>query len=328
MVYFFGGHEQSSFVVAGAITHTEFDPTKSTTSSSDANYAVSSDISDNRYVCDTPLSVTNDGCSCSVGGAGLVSGPGRVFPGSALGGQSATLGPLGLQGGVPGLPHPSFRFAQPVTDLTVDMRDITIPGNEQKVWHESFRLAQPDGSLGGKYLPSSQPAIDRTDSYHFHKLCSAMNSWRVYKLKIRAGGQAPIDQTMVLKTYIVKPDLLVDPVNAAEGGAGATGGKVESGGVVSIKATGPRFSETSAPASDTASAVKASSFAVREDEFLVKNGGTVLMRPDQRHFPSITTTSFAQSSVLCGGQPAPVLKNPMGCHNPPTVTIQTPSNFF
>jgi len=322
MVICLGSHEVSSFVPAGVIAHTEFDPTKSTTSSSDGNYAVSSDISDNRYVCDTPLSSTAgaDGCSCSVGGAGSVTSQGRVFPGSMLGApgtQTATMGPLGLRGGVTGVPHPSFRFAQPVTDVSLKMTDITIPGQEKVVWDANFRLTQPDGSLGGKYLPSSQAPIGG-EMQNFHKVCAPLNSWHVYKMKILAGGQAPIDQTMVLKTYLVKPDSLMDPVKGAQGAMGDSA-KANTG-VVSMKATGPRFSEAQAspPASDAVPAVASSFSAVQK----LSQDGTVLIRPDQRHFPSVTSTSFG------GCNRALKLKNPEGCHKPPTVTIHSPNQYM
>ena len=322
MVIFCDTHDITSFVPAGAIAHTEFDPTKSTTSTSDGNYAVSSDISDNRYVCDTPLSVTNNGCSCSVGGAGLVNVQGRVFPGSALGGsQSVTMGALGLKPGVNGVPHPSFRFAQPVTDVSIRMDDITRPGHERPMWEQRFRLTQPDGSLGGKYLPSSQAPISQ-EGMSFHKMCAPMNSWHVYKLHITAGGQAAIDQTMVLKTYIVKPDSLMDPTKIGKEGSAAE--SVTSSGVVSMKSTGERFSEmTSPPGADTASAVKASSFA---GKYLAQSG-PILIRSDQRHFPSATVTSFADEDCCGCDSDLHPLKNPIGCHNPPIVTIHTPSQY-
>lgn len=336
-------HERTSFLASNLIGHVEIDPTKSSTSTSEANYVASSDISDKRYLCDVPLSNASN-CSCSVGSKGLVGSGGRTFPGSSInadGTQTAVVGPLGIKGPVDGVPHPSFRFAQKVTDVNVHMEDITIPGKERVIWDAKFRLTGPDGSLGSDYLPSSLPPIGGYPR-NFHKMCSALNSWRMYKLNVEAGGDAPISQTIVMKASIVKPTKLIHPLKAGqkEAKTGNTG--------ASLKRTGPRLFKLDgdAPATDSASAVRNSSFATSfacRYEALGEPGPdtyaadrTILIKPQMSGFPSLTATSFAAvpphkhtafnrgGDDGCGCDDAPTPTNPPGCHKPPTVTIHMP----
>jgi hypothetical protein len=347
MVIVFGDtsalHGQTSFLASNLVGYVEIDPTKTTTSSSDANYIASSDIADKRYMCDTPLTARG-GCSCAVGGKGLVGDAGRTFPGSALnasGAQTAVIGPLGIQGPANGVPHPAFRFAQKVTDVNMNMTDITFPGKERVVWDAKFRLTGPDGSLGSDYLPSSlQPIGGETQT--FRKMCSAINSWRTYKLKVLAGGDAPIDQTIVMKASIFQPTKIIHPAKAGKTEAPTQASKA------SMKVTGPRlFRVGGEPGNDSAPAVR-SSFACRyetvgspgPDTYAASNL-PILIKPQMRGFPSVTATTFAARNHAstsfpdgdccdCGGAP---LKNPPGCHKPPTVTIHVPradalTNFF
>lgn len=287
------------------------DPTRTSTSTSDANYVTSSDIYDERYLCDTPLMGGSDGCSCSAGSRGLVGDAGRAFPGSSLGSnQTAIIGPLGVAGPVGGVPHPSFRFAQKVSDVSIKLTDITIPGGEKTVWDAKFRLTDPAGNPGSDYLPSSAAPLE---GGQFHKLCSALNSFRTYRLKVEAGGEAPIDQTIVLNAKIVQPPELIDPALAGQSDPGTVPGL--SG---SMKATGPRMYEVGGPDQVPAlGAAKASSFASFGDMRFVDK--SILVRPESRTFPSVTSTSFAD---CCGCEPP---KNAPGCHQPPTVTIHIPS---
>ena len=300
-------HHATSFLAANLMGKISIDPTKTSTSTSDANYVTSSDVYDERYLCDTPLSSSS--CSCAIGGKGLVGSAGGVFPGSTLsanGAQTAVVGPLGIQGPVNGIPHPSFRFAQRVNDVAISMTDVTLPGQEKMVWDAKFRLMGPDGSLGSDYLPSSQAPIGG-EMQNFHKLCSALNSFRTYKLKVLAGGDSPIDQTIVLNAKIVQPPELIDPRNVGNS-ENVDGGQL--GG--SMKAVGPRMYQVGA-ASDTVGAIRSSSFAQQDD-------GTMLMQGESRSFPSVTSTSFNCEINK--------LKNPEYCHKPPTVTIHSPGNNF
>jgi len=347
MVILFGdipSHDPSSFLAKNLIGFVEIDPTKTTTSSSDANYVASSDISDKRYLCDTPI--TGGGCSCAVGGKGLVTEGGRTFPGSSLnaaGAQTAVVGPLGIQGPVNGVPHPAFRFASRVTDVAMNMTDITFPGKERVVWDAKFRLTGPDGSLGSDYLPSSLPPIGG-EVQNFHKMCSAINSWRMYKLKVLAGGDAPVDQTIVMKATIVKPPTLIHPARVGKAASAPTQATQES-----MKKTGARLFvvDGKAPSADSVGALRQSSFACRSESIASPDNNTyqgskaLLIRPQMRGFPSVTSTTFAdnhnQTSFNknddccgCGSNVAP--KNPEGCHKPPTVAIHMPrpavANFF
>lgn len=338
MVVLFGdiaSHEASSFLAKNLAGWIEIDPTKTTTSSSDANYVASSDISDKRFLCDTPLTIGS--CSCAVGSKGLVTEGGRTFPGSSLnasGAQTAVIGPLGIRGPVTGVPHPAFRFASRVTDVAVNMTDITFPGKERVVWDAKFRLTGPDGSLGSDYLPSSLAPIGG-EVQNFHKMCSAINSWRMYKLKILAGGDAPIDQTIVMKSTIFKIPELIDPAKAGKTDESLAGaGKDEA----SLKIVGKRlFSTSGAPSKDSVGAVATSSFACRSevtgmpDESTYRASSSLAVRPEVRGFPSVTSTSFADDCCECGPNAPP--KNPPGCHKPVTVTIHSLrgdalTNFF
>ena len=319
-----GDHHLTSFLPANLMGKISIDPTKTSTSTSDANYVTSSDIYDERYLCDTPLAA-GSGCSCSAGSSrGLVGESGRVFPGSTLGGaQTAVIGPLGIQGPAGGVPHPSFRFAQKVTDVSVNVRDITLPNQEKEVWDAKFRLMGPDGSAGSDYLPSSLPPIGG-ETQTFHKLCSALNSFRTYKVKVLAGGEAPIDQTIVLNAKIVQPPELIDPTVAASEQGGAVGGL---GG--KMTALGPRMYEVGASANDQVGALngaKASSFASTSSfacagEKNLFTSRSVLVQPESRTFPALTPTAF---NDCCGCAPP---KNPPGCHKPPTVTIHMPTRL-
>ena len=354
MVIIFGDvfdHHPTAFLASNLMGSIAIDPTKTSTSTSDANYVTSSDISDNRYLCDTPMSSAASGsCSCGTGTAGLVGDAGRVFPGSAVGAggaQTAVVGPLGIQGAVSGVPHPSFRFAQKVTDVAVNMTDITSPGQERLVWDAKFRLTGPDGSLGSDYLPSSLPPIGG-EVQSFHKLCSALNSFRLFKLKVLAGGDAPIDQSMVMKATIVQPPELLDP-NAAPAGAApdaAGGDKV----VSSLKATGDRMyavdgnGQPVPPMADSVGPIRASSFAQHHDTSFSQHstsfgrnvdiyravGGGVTVQPERSGVPAVTATSFAgeDGGCSCGGDSdPPPLTNPPNCHKPPTVTIHMPNQM-
>jgi hypothetical protein len=273
-----------------------------------------------------------------------VGDAGKSFPGSTLGGpgsQTAVIGPLGIQGPVSGVPHPSFRFAQKVSDVSVNVVDVTGPGEPKLMWDAKFRLAGPDGSPGSDYLPSSHAPIGGSHP-NFHKMCSALNSWRTYKLTVDAGGEAPIQQSIVMKAYIVHPDKLIDPLKA---GQSEGGGSIDDG--TSIKVTGPRlFAQDSEPKTDAVAAVKkssfATSFACREnligfpDRNTYAADSTFSIRPESRTFPSVTasyftsrdhdSTSFPGAEESCCNC-APELKNPPNCHKLPTVTIHMPQSF-
>ncbi len=309
-------HDGTSFLAANLMGKISIDPTRTSTSTSDANYVVSSDVYDDRYLCDTPLAGGDSSCSCAIGSKGLVAdGSSKIFPGSMMGNSSATVGPLGIQGAVNGVPHPSFRFAQRVSDVALTMTDITFPGQEKVVWDAKFRLTGPDGSIGSDYLPSSLPAIGG-EVQTFHKLCSALNSYHTYKLKVAAGGDAPIDQTIVMNAKIVQPGELLDPAVAAANPSSV----VEAGsGYGSMKMVGPRLYTVGAPpASDTAPAVRSSSFA----EVVSQNDGTIVMRGEGANpVPSVTATSFGCG---CGEQPT----NPPNCYKPPTVTVHYPNEYL
>jgi hypothetical protein len=321
MVLIFGDvaslHFPTSFLSDKLVGVVEIDPQLSKASTS--NQVVSTDISDARYMCDTPLTQGASGCGCAVGSKGLVGDGGRTFPGSSLNANGSTTlvsGPLGYQG-VNGVPHPAFRFGQKVTDVALSMKDVTIPGQERDIWSAKFRLTGPDGSLGSDYLPSSEkPLNDDVMNTPFHKLCAAVNSYRQYKLHIEAGGEAPIQQNIFLKAKIFQPTELIDPRKAG----GSEGGEVGDSDV-SMKATGPRMFvvDGKSPATDTAPAVRPSYLASK----------SLRIPTEMRGFPSVTSTSFQDTSTgeedqCCQCAPAP--KNPPGCHKPPTVTIHFPRN--
>jgi hypothetical protein len=206
------------------------------------------------------------------------------------------------------------------------MEDVTIPGKEQVVWDAKFRLVGPDGSLGSDYLPSSLQPIGGSHR-NFEKLCSALNSVRKYVLKIDAGGNAPIDQTIAINARIVQPPDIIDPQQAVSdtGDSGA-------GGDAHFQKVGPRVYTVSngavdPPKQDTAAAVKSSSFTQREILTTINSrDGTILTRSENKTFPSVTSTSFNGSTTSCA-RPPPDLRNVPGCHKPPTVTIHTPKTL-
>lgn len=328
-------HTASAFLASNLMGKIAIDPTRTSTASSDANYVTSSDIYDERYLCDTPLMGGAGNCSCAVGSRGLVGDSGRVFPGSSLGGQNAVIGPVGIQGPVAGVPHPSFRFAQKIDTLSVDVKDITIPGSESKtVWNANFLLNNTDTPGGSDYLPSSAQPIGG-DMQSFHKLCSALNSYRTYKLHLVGGGQAGFDQTIVLTAKIVQPPEMIDPTVA--GGIDGETSNLSAGD--SLKAVGPRLIEIGGnpPQSDQVPALngaRTSSFAQTNFPTISNNDGTILIQPESRTFPAVTSTTFADkpSAVTsttfadCCGECAPK-KNLPGCHQPPTVTIHIPNRL-
>ena len=309
-----GHHDVTSFLASNLIGKISIDPTKTSTSTSDANYVTSSDIYDDRYLCDTPLTSAANTCGGAVASKGLVGSAGRNFPGSAMGPNASSPSPLGVAGPVNGVPHPSFRFAQKVTDVAFNMQDITNPGQPKLMWNARFRLTGPDGSLGSDYLPSSLPPMPAQDNFAFHKLCSAVNSGHKYQLKIEAGGNAPVNQTIVMDARIVKPSSEIDPsVAASGGGAVAPSGAPKDGS--RIQETGPRlYSASGGPRSDTSPAL-AASFASRHVlTTLNKDDGTMLITAEPKRFASITATSFSD-------------RVPAGCHEAPRVTFHTPKSL-
>jgi len=338
MVFYFGdissltdlnshSHEPTAFLASNLMGKIAIDPTKSSTSTSDANYVTSSDIYDERYLCDAPISAKSAcGCSGEVASRGLVGEAGRTFPGSSLtanGTTTAGVGPLGIAAPANGIPHPSFRFAQRVTDVAFNMTDVTIPGQEKVVWDAKFRLVGPDGSLGSDYLPSSLPPIGG-EVQNFHKLCSALNSMNKYTLKISAGGNAPIDQKIALSSRIVQPPALIDPQIAASRDPESA---IADMSEAKFQKVGPRIYPVGGPdappaSNDTRPAVSTSSFSEREIlNSLDSRDGTVFTKSENRMFPSVTSTSFACT------RPPPDLRNVPGCHQPPTVTIHTPKTL-
>ena len=345
MVIEFGDlpHLPTSFLAANLISHVEFIPGKSS-SASDANFVASSNVGDPRFMCDTPLATKGAGaCGCSVASSkGLVGEAGRTFPGSALGAdgsQTAVLGPLGIQAA--GAPHPAFTFERKVTDVTVNMQDVTNPTQPKLIWDQRFRLMGTNGEPGKTRLESSDVPIDQSGTA-FHRLCGPINAWRTFKIRVMAGGEAPIDHTMMMRSVILK---LPEDMGAGEtvpaDGAGGPDGSF-------LKAVGPRISEVGggdqAPANDSVPAVRNSSFALmtpcqsgREVTAFAQSpacgpyyvrDGTMLLPPQLRGFPAVTSTSFADDD---GCQPPPPPKNPPFCHKLPTVSVHVPSqisNFF
>jgi hypothetical protein len=307
-------HDVTSFLASNLVGKISIDPTKTSTSTSDANYVTSSDIYDDRYLCDTPLTSALNSCGGAPASKGLVGDAGRNFPGSSIQSGPGSPSPLGVVGPVNGVPHPSFRFAQKVTDVAFNMQDITNPGQPKLVWNARFRLTGPDGSLGSDYLPSSLPPMPAQDNFAFHKLCSAVNSGHKYQLKIEAGGNAPINQTIVMDARIVKPCSEIDPSVAASGGGAVTESAIKDGS--RIQATGPRlYSASGGPRSDSSPAVTTSSFAARHVlTTLNKDDGRMLISAEPKRFPAVTATSFTK-------------RLPEGCHKAPTVTIHTPKSL-
>lgn len=343
MIILFGDvvpcHGATSFLAQNLVGYVEMDLKGSDISAGSPNQVVSTDISDKRYMCDTPLSQDSGGCGCAVGGKGLVGSDGRTFPGSSInanGTTTAVAGPMGFSGVNKGVPHPAFRFDKKVTDVTIRMKDISIPGKERDVWNQRFRLTGPDGSLGSDYLPSSLPALpdDGVFNTPFHKLCAAVNSYRKYMLHVEAGGEAPITgQKIVFTAKIIQPPEMIDPAKAGN----SEGGEVD--GTGSMKATGPRLFvvDGKSPAGDSAPAIRSSSFA-DTTSFACRYEATaspgpntylasksLLSQPQIRGFPAVTATSFSgEDDQCCQCNAAP--KNAPGCHKPPTVTIHFPRN--
>jgi hypothetical protein len=313
-------HDITSFLPSNLVGKISIDPTKTSTSTSDANYVTSSDIYDDRYLCDTPLVSRTDSCAGIAATKGLVGGAGRNFSGSTIDPSGSSLSTLGVAGPVNGVPHPSFRFAQKVSDVSFNMQDVTNPGQPKLVWNAKFRLNGPDNSVGSDYLPSSMPPIQATDNFAFHKLCSAINTVRTYQLKIEAGGNAPINQTIIMNSRIVKPCSEIDPNVAAQGGGGTyLSSTANSTTTTRLQEIGPRlYSASGGPQSDTAAAVRSSSFATRHVfTTLNKDDGIMLISSHESNkFPAVTSTSFAKTGNL-----------PVGCHKSPTVTIHTPKSL-
>jgi hypothetical protein len=314
-------HNPTSFLAANLLGKISIDPAKTTTDTSDVNYVVSSDIYDDRYLCDVPLSGAS-GCSCAIGSKGLLAdGASKVFPGSAIGGAGASVGPLGLPGAVPGVPHPSFRFAQRVNDVSVTMTDVTFPGQRNVVWDAKFRLNGPDGSPGSDYLPSSLAPLGG-DAVTFKKLCSAVNTKHEYELKVQAGGDAPISQTIAMDATIVQKPELLDPSVALSAGANPE----EAGsGYASMKMVGPRLYTVGGPGgtpptSQTAPAIRSSAFIEMPNQD--RHDGQMFIRGEGANpVPSVTATSFAEPTCGCGEKPV----NPPHCYKPPTVTVHYPN---
>lgn len=337
MVHIFGDvvHLPTSFLASNLSGTIAVDETKSTTSNSEANFVTSSDITDiKKFLCDMPIAKGNT-CGCGSSNAGLVSQAGRTFAASTVGlngAQTATMGPLGIQPA--NSLHPSFRFAQKVSDVQVSVTDVTFPGNERLIWDAKFRL--PDG--GSTFLPPNADAIGGKVP-NFQKMCSALNSWRNYKVEVMAGGDAPIDQSLFLRSEIItKPDL-IDPATAESQDPGIP--EVAQGGAT-IRATAPSIlvdQSARGPPSTTdavpATNFKTGAFAIRSttsfaqttdtSHYYVKDG-TVFVNKENSGFPAVTATTFTQNDDCCCGPKAPI-SNPPGCHKPPVVTIHTPSRF-
>lgn len=328
MVMEFGDipHLPTSFLAANLISHVEFIPGKSS-SASDANFVASSNVGDPRFMCDTPLASGGASCGCSVGSSrGLVGDAGRTFPGTAIGAdgaQTAVIGPLGIQPAANGVPHPAFTFERKVTDVTVNMQDVTNPSQPRPMWDARFRLMNANGEPGKTRLESSDVPIGG-DHREFTRLCGPIESWRTYKVRVTAGGEAPIDHTMMLRSVIMKLPTMSADGQTVPGSDSA----LPDGG--SIKAVGERMTAIGEPpADDSAPAVKSSSFATSfaqadaSHPFYARDG-TVLLPPQLRGFPAVTSTSFADDNECPAPEP---VKNPPFCHKVPTVSIHVPSQL-
>jgi hypothetical protein len=310
-------HDGTCFLASNLLGKISIDPSKTNTSTSDTNYVTSSDIYDDRYLCDTPLVSAVDKCGGAAGSRGLVGETGRNFQGSSVDPSGSSLSTLGVAGPVNGIPHPSFRFAQKVTDVKFNMLDVTNPGVPKTVWNARFSLRGPDNSLGSDYLPSSLAPTPAQDNFAFHKLCSAVNSSRTYQLKIEAGGNAPINQTIVMNSRIVKPFSEIDSSVSASGSADSATASLGKDGS-RLQLLGPRlYSQNGGPTSDSVAAIPSarSSFAVRHVmTALDQDDGRMLISGEPNRFTAVTATSF------CG-------RLPKGCHRPPIVTIHTPKSL-
>jgi hypothetical protein len=321
-------HEHTSFLAANLVGITAVDTTKTSMSTSEGNFLLSTDLTDPKFICDTPLSAGS--CQCGGGVSGLVSGTGASFPGSSLG--------LLAPGGVAPPPiHPSFHFAKPVTNARFTLMNVTEGQEPRTLWDAVYQF----GGEGSNVLPSDAIAVDGNQK-EFHKFCAPVNSWNNFKLTVTGGsGGGAINQTVFLKDEIFRKPPMLDPKTAMSASPDVDGSQLGSGSLDGkIVATGNRMtlmsnvpSDGGPPMGDAVSAVKSSSFAqVDTSPYFIRSGGSIAMVPERSGLPVVTSTNFSSTSHKttsfdccdCNKQ-AP--KNPPGCHRPPIVTIHVPSQM-
>ena len=327
-------HEPSSFLAANLVGITSVDTTKTSLSTAEGNFLVSTDLMDPKFICDTPLSAGS--CQCGAGGvSGQVSSSGSSFPGSALG--------LLAPGGVPPPQiHPSFHLAKPVDNLHVTLLNVTKGQEPRTMWDAQFQF----GPQGSSVLSSDAIAVSGNQK-EFHKFCAPVNSWNNFKLQVVGGsGESAINQEVFLKNEIIRKPSMLDPSVAtsanpdtdptANGASSSLDGKMVAVGdrmtMVNQSANvAVPPSRTTVPA--LGMQAQTSSFAEPDTSpYYIRTGGSIATVPERSSgLPVITSTNFSSThkgtSFDCCDCEKQAPKNPPGCHRPPIVTIHVPSRM-